>query len=399
MNDEIFLKYLCEKREEYGVSQRKLAINLGITREHLNRIENGKVKANSKLKKEILKQLERFNPKEPLFLLIDYFRVRFPTTNYMTIIKNVLRIKPEYMVHEEYAFYGYKEQYNLGNIVVMISSDISRGILVELKGKGCRQMECYLVAQGRSWYDFILDCLETGGIMKRIDIAINDRVGILNIPMLIEKCKNDEIITYFRSYKSYRSSRIKHDDEQEYAGNTLYLGSMQSELFMCIYEKNYEQFIKVGTNINSSEIKNRFEIRLKNDRAYKAVIDLLSYRDIAHTAFSIINQYVRFVDKDTNKPKSQWKINDEWNWFIGKNREKLKLTISPEPYNLNKAMKWLVKQVSPTLKMIQERDRQKNTSVLQEIIDKAELKEKHKHILKIENLNIKDIIYTVSINK
>ena len=28
-------------------------------------------------------------------------------------------------------------------------------------------MECYLLAQERSWYDFMLDCMTDGGVMKR----------------------------------------------------------------------------------------------------------------------------------------------------------------------------------------------------------------------------------------
>ena len=34
-----------------------------------------------------------FNPQEPLFLLIDYFRVRFPTTDALAIIRDVLQLK------------------------------------------------------------------------------------------------------------------------------------------------------------------------------------------------------------------------------------------------------------------------------------------------------------------
>lgn len=48
--------------------------------------------------------------------------------------------------------------------------------------------------------------------------------------------------------------------------------------------------------IEDTEIKNRFEIRMKNERAYYAVVDLLTYRDAERTAFSIINHYVRFVE-------------------------------------------------------------------------------------------------------
>ena len=100
-------------------------------------------------------------------------------------------------------------------------------------------------------------------------------------------------------------------------GETIYFGSRSSELYMCAYQKNYEQYVKNGTDIEDSEIKNRFEIRMKNERAYYAVVDLLAYRDAERTAFSIINRYIRFVDREENKPKSQWKINPDWALFIG----------------------------------------------------------------------------------
>ena len=67
----------------------------------------------------------------------------------------------------------------------------------------------------------------------------------------------------------------------------MYIGSTQSELYFCIYEKAKEQYVKKGIAIEDSEIKNRFEIRMKNERAYKAVVDLLTYYDAERTAFSI----------------------------------------------------------------------------------------------------------------
>ena len=76
--------------------------------------------------------------------------------------------------------------------------------------------------------------------------------------------------------------------------------------------------------METTEIKNRFEIRLKNERAYHAVADMLTYYDVERTAFSIINHYVRFVDRENGKPKSKWKLNADWAWFIGEHREKNK---------------------------------------------------------------------------
>ncbi len=62
-------------------------------------------------------------------------------------------------------------------------------------------------------------------------------------------------------------------------GRTLYLGSLKSDVYFCIYEKDYEQYVKLGTPLEEADIINRFEIRLRNERAYYAVRDLLTYYD------------------------------------------------------------------------------------------------------------------------
>ena len=162
MNDKNFIEELRQKREEYGVTQTRLAVACGISREYYNRIEKGKQPLNDELREIIEKQIERFNPQEPLFLLIDYFRVRFPTTDALAIIRDVLQLKSNYMLYEDYGKYGYESKYVLGDINIMCSMQEHLGVLLELKGKGCRQMECYLLAQERSWYDFMLDCMTAG---------------------------------------------------------------------------------------------------------------------------------------------------------------------------------------------------------------------------------------------
>lgn len=251
MNDKNFIEELRQKREEYGVTQTRLAVACGISREYYNRIEKGKQPLNDELKGVIEKQIERFNPQEPLFLLIDYFRVRFPTTDALAIIRDVLQLKPDYMLYEDYGKYGYESKYVLGDINVMCSMQEHLGVLLELKGRGCRQMESYLLAQERSWYDFMLDCLTAGGKMKRLDLAINDKAGILDIPKLKEKYKAGECISYFRMQKDYSGTEKCGSDLPKNTGETLYLGSTSSELYMCAYQKNYEQYVK-----NTSTLRN-----------------------------------------------------------------------------------------------------------------------------------------------
>ena len=388
----MWIKELKEKRASYGISQNKLAIAAGITRQYLSDIETGKAFPSVELQTSIMEALERFNPDAPLEMLFDYVRIRFPTLDVKHVVEDILRLKLSYMLHEDYGFYSYSEHYCMGDIFVLVSGEEEKGVLLELKGHGCRQFENYLLAQERRWYEFFMDALVDGGVMKRLDLAINDRAGILNIPSLTEKCRKEECISVFRSFKNYRSGELVRKDEKECMGNTLYIGSLKSEVYFCIYEKDYEQYKKNDIPIEDAEVKNRFEIRLKNERAYYAIRDLMFYDNPERTAFKIINRYIRFVDKEDGKSRSEWKLNDEWAWFIGENRESMKLTTKPEPYSFRRTLNWISRQVAPTLKMAMKLDEINDTRIINEIITNAKLTERHEKILKQQAAAIEEMI-------
>ncbi|MBO0422295.1 replication initiation factor domain-containing protein [Enterococcus plantarum] len=388
----LWIQELKEKRMAFELSQNKLAAAASISRSYLNSIENGKVMPTTQLKEALFNALERFDPDNPLELLFDYVRIRFPTTNVQRIIEVILRIDSDYMLHEDYAFYGYQEHYRFGDIVVMISYDETKGVLLELKGKGCRQFESFLLAQHRNWFDFFRECLKEQCVFKRIDLAINDKVGILDIPVLARKCKEEECISVFRTFKNYRSGELVHRDEKQGMGNTLYIGSLKSEVYFCIYEKAYEQYVKNDIAIEEAEVKNRFEIRLKNERATHAINDLLTYGDAEKTAFDIINRYIRFVDKEETKRRSSWETSEEWAWFIGKDRGALRLTTKPEPYSFDRTLNWLRRQVAPTLKVAKKIDERNGTEVIDEMIREAQLSERHEKLLEQQVTPVEDVI-------
>lgn len=90
-------------------------------------------------------------------------------------------------------------------------------------------MEGYLLAKERSWYDFMLDCI----VMKRFDLAINNKAGILDIPKLRAKYKAGECVSYFRMQKDYSGTEKCGSDTPKNTGESLYLGSTSSKLYMC----------------------------------------------------------------------------------------------------------------------------------------------------------------------
>ena len=91
LNDTEWIQDFADRRLQYGVSQTKLAVMAGISREHLSRIESGKVAVTEEMKVKLLEALEKFNPEAPLTMLFDYVKIRFPTLDIQTTKTAVLR--------------------------------------------------------------------------------------------------------------------------------------------------------------------------------------------------------------------------------------------------------------------------------------------------------------------
>ena len=123
-----------------------------------------------------------------------------------------------------------------------------------------------------------------------------------------------------------------------------------------------------------------------------AVKELLTYYDAERTAFSIINHYLRFVDEEAGKRKTDWKLNPRWAWFIGKDRSPIKLTEQPQPYTLERTFRWIARQVAPTLKMLKRIDTGNNTAYLKSIEEQARLTEKHKQIIKQQTAGVEELV-------
>ena len=88
-------------------------------------------------------------------------------------------------------------------------------------------------------------------VFKRVDLAVNDLVGMLEIPLLISKCRKEECVPC-SAVSGVSLGRLVSRQEQDSAhmGATLYIGSMQSDLYFCLYEKAYEQLVKTVRRSN-----------------------------------------------------------------------------------------------------------------------------------------------------
>jgi phage replication initiation protein len=182
-------------------------------------------------------------------------------------------------------------------------------------------------------------------------------------------------------------------------GYTLYMGSFGSNIYFCVYEKNYEQLVNKGISLDKATVKNRFEIRLMDEHSVKALDGFTHTDDVDGFVFDIINTYVTFLNPNASKDKTKWGVDKMWKNFIGEERGKLKLATDPKPYNVDNTVKWLSRQVAPTWKMLSQVDKENNTNLLERMIKETELQEKQIKIKKSLTTKVEDIVIVEDVQK
>ncbi|HHY0021281.1 TPA: replication initiation factor domain-containing protein [Clostridioides difficile] len=140
--------------------------------------------------------------------------------------------------------------------------------------------------------------------------------------------------------------------------STLYIGSKASTKYFCLYEKDKEQKAK-GKH---TDIKNRFEIRLRSTKVLQSVEELLLTQNPHGLAFYLITDFVDFPDYPL------------WEIFIS--HDSLPFEMNPVPVNMERTLQWLEKQVMPSIIMLEELDRLTGTSYMKGIDEHTKLSEK-----------------------
>ena len=119
LNDTDWINDFKEKRTQYGVSQNRLAVMAGVSREYVSRIESGKVALTEEIKGKFTDALDKLNPDNPLEMVLDYVRIRFPTQDVKHVVEDILKLRLDVMIHEDFGFYSYAKHYVLGDVFVL----------------------------------------------------------------------------------------------------------------------------------------------------------------------------------------------------------------------------------------------------------------------------------------
>lgn len=245
---------------------------------------------------------------------------------------------------------GYAQSQGIlgSGLVAYSGADPERGICVVLPASALSHLSL-------SVSELFLELSSMGGSVSRLDLALDDYEGLLNLDE-IERCLSyGEVATRWKHYE-VRVGKMTIGSLGVGDGKTLYLGSRTSETFARIYDKNKEQAAKNPYFVPLDHWV-RFEIEIKKRRAQQLFTELLSLissgsDDIGGFLAGYIRGLLDFKEistDDTNK--SRWPTVAWWDTFLSFSA-KLRLTLPRAIDTIERAKRWVTRSLSPMLAVL-----------------------------------------------
>lgn len=371
-------------REKWGYSQTEFAMEAGISTKTLCRLEKGQVAPTEEVKTKVLDTIAKMDRHRGLESIFDYVRVSFKTVDKQFFFQTILQMSEAYFDQTVTRQFGYAECYRIDMIKILRADPAGEerelGMLIELTGGGCRQFESILEAQDRSWIEFFRTCKENGGQFTRVDVAINDYEEYLDIPELVYKVLKQEVVCDMEVYELHMSGKFSN---REKTGCTLYLGSKSSDMYFCFYQKNYEQAKKKKIAVEDVDIINRYETRVKNEKAESLIGAFCEMNNLGELVMGLISGKIRFIDQKDNIRRWDCPTNEKWRKFIG-SVDGIRLAMKPRRNFYENTVSWIKNVVSGQLQVIEIVSQVNGTDDFDQAIHHMDLSDQHKHMIEIK---------------
>ena len=388
-------------RKSLGFSQKEIAKTIGINLRTYRSYENGS-RGLSLEKFTSFKEalgFVKYADRDLIKVHIDYLRMTFMSIRDLeTFCANYLHCQFSEFREEETRLLSYTRVWKRGNIWLFDFFDkVQTGnnqVTLQLSGQGCRELELLLVENELDWSNFLSSLCNdfSDSHVTRLDIALDEKYlgperqdEQFLLSDLISKVYKEEVtFKYIRNWNHIGGGQLKNTDSQESSqGISIYFGSRQSNLYFNFYEKRYELAKKEQISLEESleifGIWNRYELRFAQEKAQSAVEEYINGIDLAEVARGVINHEMQVYD-GTNR-YGQFKPDAKWQRLFG-GSEPLKLSMQPKPYTIDRTVRWLMYQVSNSLKLVEEADKLMDTDYLKMIQESGELNDRAKAILK-----------------
>ncbi|MBZ1511353.1 replication initiation factor domain-containing protein [Leuconostoc mesenteroides] len=380
-------------RQLLGVTQQELAAAMDMSRKTVNRFEIGEQKISDKFIDKLLLVYPELA--ESIEVQFDWVSLTFPDLTSKQVINDILTIQPNLFLERptsqnfytrEMVFAGEKNIYiqDFAPIKNPETQAIEQkyGTTLYLTGKGTRLFEKALLEQNITWHDFFQKARQYRGHLTRLDIAINDKWGLLNMNVLVKAVQEKRFWSKSKSYAVHGNV----DD-----GWTVNFG--KSPFVIRAYDKRKEQASK-GFD---TDVQNRVELELHQDKAEYVIDEWLNQdnnKTLTEITFDILYTYLWFTDKPIEeKLLKADKVRDTiessvepmpaWSLLTALGH-KMKFVRQPKEQSIERIEKWVLESVVPSLAVL------KKTGHWAEVIEAmntAELSSEQQKLVKATMIN------------
>lgn len=302
------------------------------------------------------------SPKGPeeVIPLVDWATVTFKGADALTLAKLHFgaTLDSEWVVMDR-GGYGYAHSLKRGQVTIYHGGNVNPdAVSVVVSGQGCRQLEeegliggpDVLLRGVSPWEAFLDELVRDGATFARLDVALDDRSGLLSITGMEEAFKSGDCSTRFRDMRA----EVGYTSDGVTTGHTLYFGSRQSLMFVRVYHKGLEQIAR-GRAEGEPEDWVRCELQARDERA-----DALAQQIVTHGMRSVASVLWSYLDFKTPESREQFTLSSDkykretvswWKTFINR-VEKSRLGVLPKIVDVEKMKQWVRRQVAPTLHVI-----------------------------------------------
>ncbi|WP_273708939.1 replication initiation factor domain-containing protein [Leuconostoc mesenteroides] len=393
-------------RQMLGVTQKELSVTMGINEKTIRRIENKEQGISERFVNKLLAVYPELA--ESIEVQFDWVSLTFPDLTSKQVIDDVLRLQDNLFLERptsqnfytrEMAFAGEKNIY-IQDFAPFKNPETQAieqkfGTTLYLTGKGTRLFEKALLEQSMNWRNFFEKARQYRGHLTRLDIAINDKWGLLNMNDLVKAVQEKRFWSKSKSYAVHGNV----DD-----GWTVDFG--KSPFVIRAYDKHKEQANK-GYD---TDVKTRVELELHQDKAEYVLDEWLNHdKKLVDITFDILYTYLWFTNEpiDAQKLKSD-KVREvieqtvepipAWSLLTALGN-RMKFVRQPKKQSVERIEKWVLQSVVPSLAVL------KKTGHWHEIIEainSVELSAEHQKLVEANLVNAitqaKSVLHQGNIN-
>lgn len=268
---------------------------------------------------------------------IDAFSCTFTNASHEEVIKNILHLDHLDWQHQDFGRHRYQKKVVFGNITILYDGTKNMGVCLELTGQGCTEL-VHLTGNYSIFHDIL--CFSSA-TLTRIDIAIDDHKGLVDMSNVVTKIDRGEIRTRMRATTECKGLANT-------TGHTVYIGSASSNCRIRIYDKQ-AQMQTTYPWVRTEMVLRHEDARRFQALAVESINSCSANRneEIAVLGTAVLYDKFCFIDA-TDINISRCNVSPWWAELMDAKPIHL-ASVSKSIPTIEKAAEWIKKQVAPTL--------------------------------------------------